>query len=183
MSRVGDAKVPRAGYDGRMSRLDSFIRRLEAQRVCLAFVREALTGVPGCIFELGLGNGRTYDHLRELFPNREIFAFEQRLVAHPSCIPEEKHLFMGDFLDVLPTLLPRFAGRVALVHADCGSGQPKHDAIVSSRLGALLSPFLAPDGMVLSDSALGIPATDAVVNTSIPEGRYFIARKCEPSGP
>jgi hypothetical protein len=33
-----------------------------------------LEGVPGCIFELGLGSGRTFDHLRQLFPDREIFA-------------------------------------------------------------------------------------------------------------
>ena len=51
-----------------MSRLDSFIRRLEAQRACLALAAGRIGGLPGPVLELGLGNGRTYDHLRELLP-------------------------------------------------------------------------------------------------------------------
>ncbi|MEJ0068675.1 MAG: class I SAM-dependent methyltransferase [Pseudomonadota bacterium] len=30
------------------------------------------------MLELGLGNGRTYDHLRSLFPDHEIFVFDPR---------------------------------------------------------------------------------------------------------
>ena len=56
-----------------MSRLESFIRRVTAQRDCLNMAKELVVDVPGPILELGLGNGRTYDHLRELFPDREIF--------------------------------------------------------------------------------------------------------------
>ena len=50
-----------------MSRLDSFIRRLEAQRACLDRAAALIAGIDGAVLELGLGNGRTYDHLRELF--------------------------------------------------------------------------------------------------------------------
>jgi hypothetical protein len=46
------------------SRLDSFIRRLEAQRACLDWAAQEIAAVPGEVVELGLGNGRTYDHLR-----------------------------------------------------------------------------------------------------------------------
>ncbi|MGH6887075.1 MAG: class I SAM-dependent methyltransferase, partial [Geminicoccales bacterium] len=49
-----------------MSRLDSFIRRLEAQRACLDLAAARIADLPGPVLELGLGNGRTYDHLREL---------------------------------------------------------------------------------------------------------------------
>ena len=58
-----------------MSRLDSFIRRLEAQRACLEYAAGQIRDLPGPVLELGLGNGRTYDHLRELLPEREIFVF------------------------------------------------------------------------------------------------------------
>ena len=51
-----------------MSRLDSFIRRLEAQRACLDRAAELIRDIDGHVLELGLGNGRTYDHLRGLFP-------------------------------------------------------------------------------------------------------------------
>ena len=161
-----------------MSRLDSFIRRLEAQRACLGHVRSLVDAVPGCIFEVGLGNGRTYDHIRGLFPQRETFAFEIRLVAHPSCIPDDEHLFMGDFLEVLPQLEGRFAGQVALVHADCcGSGQPERDARVTAGLTRLLAPFLAPKAIVLSDRRLDIPDTEVLdLPGDIAPERYFIAR-------
>ncbi len=66
-----------------MSRLDSFIRRLEAQRACLAVAAEMIGDLEGPVFELGLGNGRTYDHLRELLPGREIFVCERHLAPHP----------------------------------------------------------------------------------------------------
>ena len=65
-----------------MSRLDSSIARLMAQRVCLGFVATELLGRPGCVLELGLGNGRTYDHIRSLMPERRIYVFDRRIAAH-----------------------------------------------------------------------------------------------------
>ena len=54
-----------------MSRLDSFIRRLSAQRDILNHVHGDLDlPAEGPIMEIGLGNGRTFNHLRELFPDR-----------------------------------------------------------------------------------------------------------------
>ena len=58
-----------------MSRLDSVIRRLCAQRDCLEAALETISGRPGHILEFGLGNGRTFDHLRQLAGDREIFVF------------------------------------------------------------------------------------------------------------
>ena len=78
-----------------MSRLDSFIRRLEAQRVS-RYAAAQIRGMAGPVLELGLGNGRTYDHLRELLPEREIFVFEREVKAHPDCIPDAAHLILGD---------------------------------------------------------------------------------------
>ena len=49
-----------------MSRLDSFIRRMQAQRDCLNAAAGLIADVPGVVFDLGLGNGRTFDHLREV---------------------------------------------------------------------------------------------------------------------
>src|SRR4051812_41343381 len=46
----------------RMTRLDSAIRRLTAQRDLLNWAAQAI-GPTGLVLELGLGNGRTYDHL------------------------------------------------------------------------------------------------------------------------
>ena len=94
------------------SRLDSFIRRLEAQRACLDWAVGAIASVPGAVVELGLGNGRTYDHLRARCDGaREIFAFDRQVAAHPACIPDAAHLVLGDFRDTLPAFASRHAGR------------------------------------------------------------------------
>ena len=52
-----------------MTRLDSVIRRLTAQRDLLNWAAEEISPA-GLILELGLGNGRTYDHLRTRLPDR-----------------------------------------------------------------------------------------------------------------
>ena len=121
-----------------MSRLDSAIRRLEAQRACLNLASELLADTPGPIFELGLGNGRTYDHLRERFPHREIFVFERKVSAHPDCIPDDDHLFLGDALEWLPAVTERFHGEVALAHADIGSGVVAANRALAARIAPLL---------------------------------------------
>ena len=94
-----------------MSRLDSNIRRLEAQRACLNMIAERLRHLPGPVIELGLGNGRTYDHLREVLPDREIFVFDRQIGAHPDCIPDSEHLLLGEIRDTLPGVFERMPGR------------------------------------------------------------------------
>ena len=84
-----------------MSRLDSVIRRLRAQRDCLDVSVRLVADVPGPVLEFGLGNGRTYDHLRTLFPDREIFVFDRRIAAHPDCVPDAAHMLLGDFDDII----------------------------------------------------------------------------------
>ncbi|MBZ0325447.1 MAG: class I SAM-dependent methyltransferase, partial [Alphaproteobacteria bacterium] len=85
-----------------MSRLDSAIRRLEAQRACLGAAAAEIRDLPGPVVELGLGNGRTYDHLRDLLPGREIFAFDRQVAAHPDCVPDAAHMVLGDFTETVP---------------------------------------------------------------------------------
>ena len=160
-----------------MSRLDSAIRRLEAQRACLNHARELLAGAPGHVFELGLGNGRTYDHLREAFPEREIFVFEKKISAHPSCIPDEDHLFLGDVLEALPAVAERFRGKVALLHADIGSGVREDNRRLAARLSPLLPPLLAPGALVVSDQEMTLPAaTPLELPDGVAAGRYHMVR-------
>ncbi len=160
-----------------MSRLDSAIRRLMAQRACLDLASELLAGTPGHVFELGLGNGRTYDHLRERFPDREIFVFEKKISAHPSCIPDDGHLFLGDVLERLPAVTERFRGAVALVHADIGSGVTEDNRRLAARISPLLSPLLAPGAVVLTDQQMTLPAATALdLPEGVAPGRYHMVR-------
>ena len=71
------------------------IHRLTAQRAYLNEAARRIKDLPGCVFELGLGSGRTFDHLRSLLPDREIFAFDRAISAHPTCIPDADHMILG----------------------------------------------------------------------------------------
>ena len=158
-----------------MSRLDSFIRRMEAQRLCLAFAAESTAGRTGSIVELGLGNGRTYDHLREICPEREIFVFERKVAAHPDCIPDDDHLFEGLIEESLPRAAPQLAGKVVMLHSDISSGDPEVDARNTQIIAAQVKVMMQPGGIVLSDQAL---ESADLKRLPLPEGvqgdRYFV---------
>ncbi len=70
-----------------MTRLDLFIARMVSQRACLNFAIEETAAMSGPVLELGLGNGRTYHHLRELVKGRDIFVFERKVESHPKSTP------------------------------------------------------------------------------------------------
>jgi len=76
-----------------VSRLDLVILRLQAQRACLNWAKGAIAGQSGIVLELGLGNGRTYDHLRKHFPEREIYVFERNVGPHPDSMPPDNRFF------------------------------------------------------------------------------------------
>ena len=136
-----------------------------------------IEGVEGVVFELGLGNGRTFDHLRESLPGREIFVFERKVAAHPSCIPDADHLLLGDFAATLATAAERFAGRVALAHGDVGSGRAESDAAVAALISRALPPALAPGAVVLCDQALSLPAAEPLaLPEGVKPGRYHLYR-------
>ncbi len=164
-----------------MSRLDSFIRRLEAQRACLDFAAAAIRDLPGPVLELGLGNGRTFDHLRERLPDREIFVFERDPHPHPSSRPDPEHLVLGDLRDTLPAAREWLPAPAALVHADLGTGDAARNARLAAWLSAVLPPLVARGGMVASDQPL---AAGSLLPLTLPDpvqpGRYFLYRRRDP---
>ena len=158
-----------------MSRLDSFIRRMTAQRACLDLAAERVRGLPGPIFELGLGNGRTYDHLREKLPGRDIYVFERQVAAHPDSTPPADRLFLGDIDRTLPEACARFAGQVVLVHSDIGSGDAGSNARIAAFLSRTLPQALAPGALLLSDQQLTLPGAKPLpLPDGVKPGRYHL---------
>ncbi len=139
-----------------MSRLDSFIRRLQAQRACLDRAAELVRELPGDVIELGLGNGRTYDHLRELFPDRRIYVCERRVAAHPDCVPPPEFLLLGDMRETLPAARGRLEGRVALAHLDPATGDVEASRALAANLAPLILPLLRPGAILVSEPALAV---------------------------
>lgn len=165
-----------------MSRLESVLRRLQAQRDCLDLAVRLVRDLPGPVFELGLGNGRTFDHLRERCPEREIFVFERQVAAHPDCIPGPAHLIEGPLEETLDAVHQRFAGQVVLAHADLGSGQPVRDACTAAMLSTRLAWFMAPGGVIASDQELYLPHAEVLdLPQGVAPGRYHLYRWPRPS--
>lgn len=160
-----------------MSRLDSFIRRVSAQRDCLNMAAGLVSSLPGPILELGLGNGRTYDHLRELFPDREIFVFDRRVAAHPRCIPDEAHMVLGDITETLPAAAGRIGAPAALAHCDMGTGDAGANARLAAFIGPHLSRLMAAGGIVLSDQECPVDGWAPLAPPpGVRPGRYFVSR-------
>jgi hypothetical protein len=161
-----------------MTRLDSAIRRLTAQRDLLDWASREI-GPTGFVLEIGLGNGRTYDHLRTRLPSREIYVFERSPAAHPDSTPPEKYLMVGDIFDTLPAFIEKFGqGPAALVHIDIGSGDEEANRRLALQLSPILEALLQPGGLLLGDRAFEMPSCrDISSQTGVQQGRYFVYRR------
>lgn len=158
-----------------MSRLESFRRRLTAQIDGLNWAAQQLEGVVGDVLELGLGNGRTYDHLRQQLPDRDIWVMDRVLQCHPSCVPPQRFFMQGEATEVLP-LMAAHSRRIALAHYDFGYGVKEKDVAEGKTLSPLIAALMVPGGLVVSQQPLvgleQISGPETVAND-----RYLFYRK------
>ena len=165
-----------------MSRLDSFIARMTAQRAVLnevcALLNEKSEALPGPVLELGLGSGRTYHHLRERLDGRRIIVFDRAVRAHPSCVPPQGDVVLGEIKDTGAAFAAQHGAAAALVHADLGNGTPAYDAELRSWLPGLAYALVRPGGWILSSTEL-VHANLALepLPAEVPLGRYFNYRR------
>ena len=149
---------------------------MQAQRDCLNAAAGLIAAVPGAVFDLGLGNGRTFDHLRETLPDRKVFVFDRVVNANPKSTPDADHLFLGEVIDQLTAQQDRFAGGVALVHSDLGTGTAE-DAPLTAALIPLLHPLLAPGAVLVANNPFPDAGWDALpLPDGVPAERYFMYR-------
>ena len=161
-----------------MSRLDIFINRMVSQRACLNYAANMTKDLPGPVFELGLGNGRTYHHMREIMSEREIFVFELAVASNPDSTPEDNMLLLGDVLETLPAALARFGPTAGLIHADLGGHNLVKNDVFAQLISPLVEPLIGPGGLMVSSDKMcfealreiALPA-DAVL------GRCFIYQR------
>ena len=136
-----------------MSRLDSMLRRLAAQRDGLNWAAERIADLEGDVVDLGLGNGRTYDHLREILPERRIWVIDRVLQCHPSCTPPEADFLQGEAEPMLRKLADNGA-RIVLAHYDFGFGIKEKDVAEAARLSPLIAQMMQPGGLIVSGQPL-----------------------------
>lgn len=137
-----------------MSRLDIFINRMVSQRACLEHAAGLTQGMTGPVFELGLGNGRTYHHMCEIMPERDIYVFERAIASHPDSTPSEDRVFLGDVFETLPQALARFGPTASLIHADLGGHNAAKNVTFAKRISPVIEPMLAVGGLMLSSDRM-----------------------------
>ena len=161
----------------RLTRLDKLFLRLQAQHTCLEWIFREIAGRPGIVLEMGLGHGRTYDHLRTHLPEREIYVLDREIDCFDDCTPPDDRLLLGDIADTLAAAAARFGGQVVLANADLGSYDEAHNVAITAKLSRLLPAVLAPGAFVLSDLPLELSGTRALpLPAGARQGRYFLYR-------
>ncbi|MDU9002306.1 class I SAM-dependent methyltransferase [Sedimentitalea todarodis] len=160
------------------SRLDLFIDRMVSQRACLDFAIAETAVMQGPVFELGLGNGRTYHHMRNRIRSRNIYVFERAVASHPDSTPPEEFTILGDVNATLPETLSRMGAVASLIHADLGGHNREKNDIFARKVSPLIEPLLAPGGMMVSSDRMYFAD---LAEVPLPEGavpeRCFVYQK------
>jgi len=157
-----------------MSRLDSMLRRFTAQRDGLNWAAEQTKDLTGDALDLGLGNGRTYDHLREILPDRRIWVVDRVLQCHPSCTPPMADFLEGEAEPMLQKLIEN-AAKIILAHYDFGFGIKEKDVAEAARLSPLIAQVMQPGGLIVSGQPL-VGLEQIAGPTSIAPDRYMFYR-------
>ncbi|MFD3190543.1 class I SAM-dependent methyltransferase [Sedimentitalea sp. HM32M-2] len=160
------------------SRLDLFIDRMVSQRACLDFAIAETAAMSGPVYELGLGNGRTYHHMRQRITGRDILVFERAVASHPDSTPPAELTVLGDVTRTLPAMLADKGAVASLIHADLGGHNREKNDIFAHRISPLVEPLLAPGGLMVSSDRMYFDAlTEMPLPTGAVPGRCFIYRK------
>ncbi len=152
-----------------MSRLDSIMRRLAAQRDGLEWANERTKHLSGDALDMGLGNGRTYDHMRENLVRR-IWVIDRVLQCHESCIPPKADFLEGEAEAMLDKMAAN-GSQIVLAHYDFGFGVKDKDVAEALRLSPAIARIMAPGGIIVSGQPLG-GFTEVVGPASVAKDRY-----------
>jgi hypothetical protein len=168
------------------SALERLAARVLTQRAYLAEAVRRIARVPGPVLEIGLGKGRTYDHLRRLMPDRAIYCFDREHHAPPEESPPAEFLVIGEIQTTLPALAARLGdrpgGKAALAHCDIGTRKPERDMAFARYLAATLPGVMADGAIVLGDRPMEskklepLPAPDFPRPAGIAAWPYYLYR-------
>ncbi len=161
-----------------MTRLDLFIARMISQRACIEHAIDLTAGMEGPVFELGLGNGRTFDHIRARLPRRDVYVFERAVASHPDSTPADDQLVLGDVFETLPMMLERLGPTVSFAHADLGGHNAQKNDTFARAISPLVEAMMAQGGIMVSSDRMYF---DRLTELALPEGampgRAFIYQK------
>ncbi len=136
-----------------MSRLDDLVRRMQTQRAVLNFAIAKIKSenIDGSIVELGLGSGRTFDHLRENFPGRTLFTFDWEMEATKDCYPEKSQFIKGEIQKTFPKFAMGKNSSCCFMHIDIGTRDRQRDKDLYASLTDSVVAILCDRGLLVSD--------------------------------
>ena len=153
-----------------MSRLDAFIRRMKAQRACINLSATLVSDLAGPVLELGLGQGRTYHHLLETFPDRLVYVVDDRMKPADGVLLRAPLAIKGNVAEVLPRLVRDKGSLFAVVHSDLGHGlwdDLTPDAPLMRCLSRWLPDLTTPGAVIISNLPL---ESDKLAVAKLPHG-------------
>nr|WP_235216159.1 class I SAM-dependent methyltransferase [Ruegeria halocynthiae] len=149
-----------------------------SQRACLDFAIEQTRAMPGPVFELGLGNGRTYHHMVQYIQGRPVYVFERAVASHPDSTPPEDRVILGDVRETLPASVERFGATASLIHADLGGHNREKNDAFAKFVSPLIEPLLAEGGLMVSSDRMYFESlTEMPLPAGAVSGRCFIYRR------
>ena len=161
-----------------VTRLDLFIDRMVSQRACIDYAIAETDAMEGPVFELGLGNGRTFHHMRERITSRDVYVFDRAVGAHPDSIPAEHLTVLGDVRDTLPQAKERFGATASLIHADLGGHSREKNDAFARLISPLIEPLLAPGGLMVSSDRMYFEGLEELpLPAGAVQGRCFVYRR------
>ena len=147
----------------------------------MALAASMIRELPGPVFELGLGNGRTFDHIRTLMPEREIFVFDIVIVEQIESALDPALLIVGDVRETLPAHLEKMHQKAVLIHNDLddvGGNTEDQQHSIYCWLSPLIRDAVAPGAVIVSNTKLDL---DDWHRIQLPEGhapdRYFMYQR------
>ena len=155
-----------------MSRLNSMMRRLAAQADGLEWANTMVDSLKGDFLDMGLGNGRTYDHIREIAADRRIWVIDRALNCHPSCVPPEEDFLQGE-AEAMLNKMAADGTKIAMAHYDFGFGDKAKDVAEAARLSELIKKIMLPGGVLVSGQPLVGFEQVRGPTTVAPERYYF----------
>lgn len=161
-----------------MSRLEEMVARYTSQRDILNFSLDMIPVGEGLIgIELGLGSGRTYDHLREKLPEMQIFTFDRKCEIHPRIQHPGKYFIEGEITSTFPAFAKKHKDAASFVHIDLGTSQKEQDQKLYQELEPSIREILIQDGLLISDRPFS-SSWEAVNLSSLKlEWPYYLYRK------
>lgn len=150
---------------------------MTAQRDCINHAAGLIKNIPGVVFELGLGNGRSYDHMRQTLPDRDIYVFDRQVCSLSSCRPPDEKIFIGEVVHTLIMAGEIFSKKGALLHNDLGTSDCEKYKKLMDEITPLLESILMPGAIIISNTPIH---TDAWERISGPQGikqeHYYLYR-------